>query len=374
MTVLEFRQVEKSAGNAIVFPRFDLAVAAGKITAVQCDHETGRQLIGMAAGAEPVLHGEVRFSGEPAAGRARDLAGRIGVFLLDDSLYERLTPTEYLLLFRSLYGQGVSPDGLLAKVGLADKARTRIRKLTHSEKRRLQLARTIVHGPALLLLEEPEQNLDIESRIILQRVLEEFTAAGGAVLLTTSNLENALAMSPTVYRLNRDGLKPIELAAEEATGGAQPAEAGGNGEPAIEATVEEVPPAPAPDAENIPDAAAEPSSFQIRFDKVPAKVNDKLILFDPTEIVFVESTDGVSMLHVNGEMFPCAITLGDLEKRLVPFGFFRCHRSYLLNLQRVREVITWTRNSYSLILEDPNKSSVPLSKGKYAELKAFLGI
>ncbi|MET3576177.1 LytTR family transcriptional regulator DNA-binding domain-containing protein [Bhargavaea ullalensis] len=359
MAVLEFRQVEKSAGNSVVFPRFDLSVAAGRITAVQCDHETGRLLIGMAAGVEPVLHGEIRFLEEPTKGKARELARRIGVFLLDDALYERLTPAEYLLLFRNLYGSGSAPAGLLGKVGLADKARVRIRKLSHSERRRLQLARAIVHEPDLLLLEEPEQNLDIESRIILQRVLEEFTEAGGAVLLTTSNLENAVAISPTVYRLNRDGLRGIELAPEETV------EEISEENP----TVEEV-----PNTEEAPDYEDGPSSIQIRFDKVPAKVNDKLILFDPTEIVFVESTDGVSMLNVNGETFPCAITLGDLEKRLVPFGFFRCHRSYLVNLQRVREVITWTRNSYSLILEDPNKSSVPLSKGKYAQLKAFLGI
>ncbi|MDR0435024.1 MAG: LytTR family transcriptional regulator DNA-binding domain-containing protein [Gracilibacteraceae bacterium] len=35
-----------------------------------------------------------------------------------------------------------------------------------------------------------------------------------------------------------------------------------------------------------------------------------------------------------------------------PYGFFRCHRSYIVNLQKVREIITWTRNSYGLILDD----------------------
>ena len=50
----------------------------------------------------------------------------------------------------------------------------------------------------------------------------------------------------------------------------------------------------------------------------------------------------------------------------MPFGFFRCHRSYIVNLQKVREVITWTRNSYSLILENKEKTSIPLSKAKMA--------
>ncbi|MBP1084017.1 MULTISPECIES: LytTR family DNA-binding domain-containing protein [Bacillus] len=112
----------------------------------------------------------------------------------------------------------------------------------------------------------------------------------------------------------------------------------------------------------------------LRFEKIPAKVDDKIILFDPTEIVFVEGNEGISHLHVNGEVFPCSITLNDLFGRLQSFGFFRCHRSYIVNLQKVREVITWTRNSYCLILEDSKKSSVPLSKGKLNELKVILGI
>ena len=351
MGILEFHQVEKMAGNQVVFPRFDLRVGTSAVTAVQCGHEAGMQLIGMVTGMAPASHGEVRFAGEPVGRHFRDLASRVGVMLLDDALYDRLTPAEQLRLFRNLHDAGSPIEDLLRRLGLAERGRTRISKLTYSEKRRVQLARALVHHPELLILQEPEQNLDVESRIILQRVLSEFTAGGGAVLLTTSNLENAVTLGDTVYRLNAGGLKLFELAEEAEV----------REEPVSE---EETEPA---DEEGIPVP-------QLQFNKIPAKVNDKLILFDPTEIVFVESVDGVSQLHVQGETFPCAIKMADLETRLQPFGFFRCHRSYIVNLQRVREVITWTRNSYSLILEDPNKSTVPLSKGKYAELKSFLGI
>lgn len=60
-------------------------------------------------------------------------------------------------------------------------------------------------------------------------------------------------------------------------------------------------------------------------------------------------------IHVREGDFVCTLTLSELEARLTGFGFFRCHRSYLVNLQRVREVITWTRNSFSLILDDERK-------------------
>lgn len=75
-----------------------------------------------------------------------------------------------------------------------------------------------------------------------------------------------------------------------------------------------------------------------------------------------------------GEAFPTTFTLQELEERLIYYGFFRCHRSYIVNLQKVREVITWTRNSFNLILDDDPKSSIPLSKAKMSQLKEMLGL
>ena len=122
----------------------------------------------------------------------------------------------------------------------------------------------------------------------------------------------------------------------------------------------------------ISEASAEIDKTEIqpvRFEKIPTKVNEKIVLFDPPEIDYIESNDGQSSLHINGEEFPTMFTMNELEERLQHFGFFRCHRSYIVNLQKVREVITWTRNSYSLILDDEKKSNIPLSKTKMAELK-----
>ncbi|MDD3224426.1 MAG: LytTR family DNA-binding domain-containing protein [Clostridium sp.] len=111
-----------------------------------------------------------------------------------------------------------------------------------------------------------------------------------------------------------------------------------------------------------------------KVEKISAKIGEKILLFDPKEIDYVESEQGSTTLSVRGEKFPCNMSLTDLEKRLKNFGFFRCHRSYIVNLQRVREVITWTRNSYSLNLDDKVKSSIPLAKGRIDELKDILSI
>nr|WP_251125344.1 LytTR family DNA-binding domain-containing protein [Exiguobacterium sp. s43] len=114
--------------------------------------------------------------------------------------------------------------------------------------------------------------------------------------------------------------------------------------------------------------------IHVRFEKIPTKVNEKIILLDPPEIDFIESQDGQSILHSQSDQFPSVFTMNELETRLTPYGFFRCHRSYLVNLQRVREVITYTKNSFSLILDDSEKTTIPLSKTKMAELKTMMGL
>jgi ABC-2 type transport system ATP-binding protein len=70
---------------------------------------------------------------------------------------------------------------------------------------------------------------------------------------------------------------------------------------------------------------------------------------------------------------PTQFTLSELEERLSRSGFFRAHRSFLVNLQHVKEVIPFTRNSFSLRLNDPEGTEIPLSKSSASELSDLLG-
>ncbi|GAJ98930.1 ABC transporter ATP-binding protein [Geomicrobium sp. JCM 19055] len=165
----------------------------------------------------------------------------------------------------------------------------------------------------------------------------------GVVILLTSSLEEGIRLGSKVYRLNDRGMQEVELDEE-----------------IIEQ--EEV-------KDEIPN---DEELFQQRFEKISAKTEDKFILFDPLEIDYIETRERQTVLHVNNEEFYSTVTMKDLETKLLPYGFYRCHRSYLVNLQRVREVIVWSKNSYSLTLDSRNEQVVPLSKSKYGELKALL--
>jgi len=342
MSLLSIKDLKKSKGNSVLFSNFNLEIDKGDIIALKCNNEVGQLLIKMFIGEIPLLNGEILFQNEPLYNNYKKFSRNIGIACLEEKFYERLNTYQYLKFFKQIYEIEADIDALLHKVELFEKRKTKIKNLNFSEKKRLQVARVILPQPDLIIFEELNHNLDIESQLIIQQVITDWVKQNKSVLITTNYFENAILLTDVVYSLDKEGLKRIEV-----TDSLQ---------------------------EKIDEQEISPVSTQIHFEKIPAKVNDKIILFDPTEISFIESNEGVSNLHVNGEVFPCSYTLNELFNRLQAFGFFRSHRSYIVNLQRVREVITWTRNSYSLVLDDAKKTSIPLSKGKLGELKEIIGL
>jgi ABC-2 type transport system ATP-binding protein len=111
-------------------------------------------------------------------------------------------------------------DMLLERFGLTSKARDTYVKLSGGMKRRLTLARALIHEPKLLILDEPTAGVDVELRIELWDLLRELNAAGTTIILTTHYLEEAeslcrniaiiesgriVAMEPTERLMGRHG-------------------------------------------------------------------------------------------------------------------------------------------------------------------------
>jgi len=65
--------------------------------------------------------------------------------------------------------------------------------------------------------------------------------------------------------------------------------------------------------------------------------------------------------------------MDQLDEQLSRFGFFRCHRSFIVNVQKVLRVERFTRNTFNLVLSDANRSSLPLSKGRAEEMRERFG-
>ncbi|MED4267271.1 LytTR family transcriptional regulator DNA-binding domain-containing protein [Priestia megaterium] len=382
MGLLSIKNLEKSIGNNILFQNIDLEINKGEIVGLKCNSELGNQFIKMLIGKLPISNGEILLKNVPLNINFKSLCKNVGIAFLDEVFYERLNLKQYLTFFSQLYQVEADIDYLLKQVGLIERKKVKIKNLTFSEKKRLQVARVILPQPEFIIFEEPNQNVDIESKIIIQRVIGELRKKDIAILIITNYFENAITLTDNVYTLERNGLKKIEVVDENFNYNQKIIiknfeKEVNTKETRFENNQTTLENNPSKQEFQLDDPVKKEKSLlsmQVRFEKIPAKVNEKIILFDPTEISFIESNEGVSNLHVNGEVFPCSYTLNELFKRLQIFGFFRCHRSYIVNLQRVREVITWTRNSYSLILDDSKKSSIPLSKGNLSELKEIIGI
>ncbi len=90
----------------------------------------------------------------------------------------------------------------LKKLGLADKRNTRARNLSGGMKRRLMIARALIHEPKLLILDEPTAGVDIEMRRSMYDFLREINQAGTTIILTTHYLEEAESLCRNIAIIN----------------------------------------------------------------------------------------------------------------------------------------------------------------------------
>jgi ABC-2 type transport system ATP-binding protein len=135
--------------------------------------------------------GDVRWAGEPV-GPAERL--RFGYMPEERGLYPRMPVGEQLEYFGCLHGMNsgdarAAAARWLERMGLADRAGAKLEELSHGNQQRAQLAAALVHGPELLVLDEPFAGLDPVAVHTLAGVLREEAARGAAVLFSSHQLE-----------------------------------------------------------------------------------------------------------------------------------------------------------------------------------------
>ncbi|MFC6547509.1 LytTR family transcriptional regulator DNA-binding domain-containing protein [Cohnella cellulosilytica] len=309
-------------------------VAPGQSVAIYSAYETAEMLMGLLQGLHNASGGEIRFEDRVAD---KGIMERFVFALNGEKVNQRLKVSEYLKFWSRLFGSRIEIAQVASLVGLTGKADSLIAKLTASEQIRLQWARCILQDQALaVFIDQSMQVMDHESLAILQAVIAFLKRENKAVLVVAASAEQAADLGDQTYRLFKGELLPLQQDADK--------------------------------------AGSDSVRRMIEISKVPVKLDDKIRLLNPFEINYIEGRDGNAIVYVDSLSYICAMTLNQLETRLTPFGFFRSHRSYLVNLQQVREIETWTKDSYILKLDGVQGSTVPLSKSKYLELKEQLDI
>jgi ABC-2 type transport system ATP-binding protein len=167
----------------------DLEIPRGSLFALLGPNGAGKStLINILAGLVNKTGGRAAIWGHDIDRQPRQARAAIGVVPQELNIDPFFTPRELLELQAGLYG--VPPgerrsDAILAALGLADKAAAYARTLSGGMRRRLMVAKAMVHNPPVLVLDEPTAGVDIELRQQLWGYVRELNRRGTTILLTT---------------------------------------------------------------------------------------------------------------------------------------------------------------------------------------------
>lgn len=273
----------------------------------------------------------VRFVHERYARR------RCAFYVSTDRGFDRENVRSYLRLFSRLAGGSVTAGDAMAHFGLAPAARTQVRRLTAEQRALLNFARMSLFEPEVVFCERPLADVTPSTRGLVTAWMGQVADAGGILITAGEPLREALLMPGTAFYEEDGRLHEAKTAVGEK------------------------------------DEGVEYAGDEVRVFKVPARVDGATLLFDPREVDFVESVNRQNFASVRGELYPVTMTLDELESELERFGFFRCHRSYIVNVQKVAKVERFTRNSFNLTLADAAQTQIPLAKGRAEAMRERYG-
>lgn len=195
--MLDVIGLKKRYGERIAVDGISFQVARGECVGLLGPNGAGKSTtVSMITGLLRPDAGEVRIDGAPISGDADPRKRKLGLVPQELALYEELSARDNLRVFGALYGlTGASlareVERVLELVSLADRHRHPVSTFSGGMKRRLNLAAALLHGPELLILDEPTVGVDPQSRNAIFDNLEKLRASGMTILYTTHYMEEA---------------------------------------------------------------------------------------------------------------------------------------------------------------------------------------
>jgi len=329
--MITLSKLQKVVEQRTILDIEELVVEAGEIAAIVGPQGSGNAiLLPLLTGQSQPTSGSVNIAGYNPASERVAFSQQVGVLFAEDTLYTTRSARGNLAFHARLRGlPGSRVDELLSLVGLADHGAAKLNQLSSGLRRRLGFGVAMLHQPEVLLLAEPFARCDEASISLLTQLIRQQAHDGGAVLILADTDSYLTHLCHTIYELDQGRIVAKRQPGQDTDEDALPF-------------------------------------------KIPVKLEGRVALVNPTDILYVEVEDGRSILQTTSERLPTQFTLTQLEERLARSGFFRAHRAYLVNLQHVTEVIPYTRSSFSLRLDDAEGSKIPMSKEAARELRDLL--
>lgn len=218
MTVpfLEVSDLRKTYGPTVALDGVSFQVHEGETFGLLGPNGAGKTtLLSILSCLLDASAGEVRLLGRRFGPNDREVRRLIGIVPQELAVYGELTARENLRFFGELYGLRGVPlrqrvEEVLAAVALADKGDDRVSTFSGGMKRRLNLGAALVHGPRLLLLDEPTVGVDPQSRNHIFEEVRRLTTAGLTVVYTTHYMEEVQALCTRVGIMDRGRLEACD--------------------------------------------------------------------------------------------------------------------------------------------------------------------
>jgi len=205
--VIEAAGLTRKFAGVTALQGAEFRVAVGESVALLGPNGAGKStLLRLCATSLRPTAGTLRLFGADARSAPREVKRRIGFLSHHSFLYPELTAVENLLFYAEMFGVGERQqrvDELLQQVGLLGWANRPVATLSKGLEQRCALARALLHGPGLLLLDEPFTGLDTDAAAMLCRTLAAETARGTTVLMATHDLDRAAQLCDRAVVLQR---------------------------------------------------------------------------------------------------------------------------------------------------------------------------
>jgi heme exporter protein A len=209
-TQVAVRDVSRHYGRRRALSRVTLECRAGEVLGLLGPNGAGKStLLSILATLLAPSTGEVRYGTRTAAEAGPALRARLGFLSHDLHLYPELTAAENLRFFAQLYGSrdvAATVAEALERSGLTSRRDDLVSGFSRGMRQRLALERSLIHGPRLLLLDEPFTGLDDGSVDALVSRLQELRASGRIIVVVTHDLDVAERLLDTLAVLKEGRL------------------------------------------------------------------------------------------------------------------------------------------------------------------------
>jgi ABC-2 type transport system ATP-binding protein len=191
--MIQLVDVTKRYDDTIVVNRLNVQIDPGEIVGLIGHNGAGKSTtLKMIAGLVEPTSGHVQVMGHDMQRESIKVKQRIGYLPEESSLYEAMTAQQYLLFFSELYRmprlKAVQRiDQLLDSLGLAEKNKL-TGEFSKGMKRKTAIARTLLHDPELLILDEPSSGLDPLTSFFIINYLKSLKREGKTIILSAHNL------------------------------------------------------------------------------------------------------------------------------------------------------------------------------------------